>query len=98
MLSIEMQDGFNIVDFGKKVDERLDIAKQRIPPDAVVERMVDQPKVVDTNIRHFMKEFGIAIVAVILVTMVLLPFRIAIVAALAIPVVRAETQQVFVRS
>jgi multidrug efflux pump subunit AcrB len=85
MLSVEMQDGFNIVDFGKKVDERLDIAKQRIPPDAVVRRMVDQPKVVDTNIRHFMKEFAIAIIAVILVTMVLLPLRIAIVAALAIP-------------
>lgn len=86
MLSVEMQEGFNIVDFGEKVDKRLLIAGQRFPSDVLVKKMIDQPSVVNEDIKHFMKEFAIAIVAVILVTILLLPLRIAVVAALAIPV------------
>jgi len=86
MLSVEMQDGFNIVDFGDKVDQRLHAAGQRLPSDVLVKKMIDQPNVVHNDIKHFMKEFAIAIVAVILVTLLLLPFRIAVVAALSIPV------------
>lgn len=86
MLSVEMQAGFNIVEFGEKVNERLNLAKQRLPPDVRVKKIVDQPSVVDHSIRHFLKEFLIAIVAVILVMMILLPLRIAFVSALAIPV------------
>jgi multidrug efflux pump subunit AcrB len=86
IISVEMQNGFNIVEFGRKVDQRLEIAKQRIPTDVTVQKTIDQPKVVDRNINHFMKEFGIAIAAVILVTIFLLPLRVAVVAALTIPV------------
>ena len=86
MLSVEMQNGFNIVEFGKKIDERLAVASERIPADVTVKKTIDQPQVVDTNIFHFMQEFAIAIVAVILVTMLLLPLRVAMVAAVAIPV------------
>ncbi len=86
IVSVEMQDGFNIVEFGRKVDQRLALAKDRIPSDVSVNKTIDQPLVVDTNIAHFMKEFCIAIVAVILVTILLLPIRVAIVAAMAIPI------------
>lgn len=86
MLSVEMQTGFNIVEFGRKVDQRLAVAKALIPPDVMVQKTIDQPLVVDENISHFMKEFGIAIVAVILVTILLLPIRVAMVAAMAIPI------------
>ncbi len=86
MLSVEMQEGYNIVDFGKKVDERLTIAVKKIPPDVNVKKIVDQPAVVNTDIRDFMKELLVAIVAVVLVTMILLPFRIAVVAAITIPI------------
>jgi multidrug efflux pump subunit AcrB/outer membrane protein TolC len=86
MLSVEMQNGFNVVEFGKEVDERLAVACERIPADVTVKKTIDQPEVVDTNIFHFMKEFAIAIVAVILVTLLLLPLRVAMVAAVAIPV------------
>ncbi|MBU0971700.1 MAG: efflux RND transporter permease subunit [Proteobacteria bacterium] len=86
MLSVEIQNGFNIVEFGQKVDQRLDLARDRIPQDVTVKKTIDQPKVVDRDITDFMKEFGIAIVAVILVTILLLPLRVAMVAALAIPV------------
>ncbi len=86
MLSVEMQSGYNIVEFGQKVDERLDLAKKRLPSDVRVRKVVDQPSVVDHSIMHFLKEFLIAIVAVILVMMVLLPLRVALVSALAIPI------------
>jgi len=42
--------------------------------------------VVSERINDFFREFGIAIVAVILVTMLLLPMRVALVSAIAIPV------------
>jgi len=48
--------------------------------------VADQPKVVSERIGDFFREFGIAIVAVILVTMLLLPMRVALVSAIAIPV------------
>ncbi|WP_054032015.1 efflux RND transporter permease subunit [Desulfatitalea tepidiphila] len=86
LLSVEMQNGFNIVEFGHKVDQRLAVAQERIPSDVSVKKTIDQPQVVDANISHFMKEFAIAIAAVILVTMLLLPLRVAMVAALAIPI------------
>jgi len=86
MLSVEMQNGFNIVEFGQKVDQRLALAKELIPPDVVIQKTIDQPLVVDENIGHFMKEFAIAIVAVIMVTILLLPIRVAMVAAMAIPI------------
>ncbi len=86
LLSVEMQPGYNIVEFGKKVDAGLDRAKQRIPSDVSLKKIVDQPEVVAFSIEGFLHEFLIAIIAVILVTMLLLPLRVAAVAALAIPV------------
>ena len=86
LLSVEMQDGFNIVEFGHKTDVRIAAAQARIPADVKFKKIIDQPVVVGDNIHHFMKEFVVAIVAVIIVTMLLLPLRIAAVAALAIPI------------
>lgn len=86
MLSVEMQAGYNIVDFGKKVGAKLELATKRIPSDVTIQKIVDQPRVVGASIHHFLKEFLIAIAAVILVTMLLLPLRMAAVAALAIPI------------
>ena len=86
MLSLEMREGYNIVDFGREVDETIAEVSLRLPPDVQIEFMVDQPKVVEERIGHFMSEFGMALVAVIAVTLLLLPFPVATVAATAIPV------------
>src|SRR5581483_1605722 len=51
----------------------------------------DQPTVVADRVKHFIREFGIAIASVILVTMLLLPFRVALVSAVAIPVTISAT-------
>ena len=91
MLSVEMQEGNNIVEFGEAVDEKLGEVKRTFPPDLKVTLVSNQPRVVEERISHFNREFAIAIVAVILVTMLLLPWRVATIAAVAIPVTIACT-------
>ncbi|GAB3422444.1 efflux RND transporter permease subunit [Niabella aquatica] len=86
LISLEMQPGNNIVDFGKKVDASLEILKGKISPDIQVDKIADMPAAVDHSITHFLKEFAIAIFAVIIVTMLLLPFRVAAVAGATIPI------------
>jgi multidrug efflux pump subunit AcrB/outer membrane protein TolC len=86
LLSVEMLDGNNIVDFGKSLHATLKSVANSLPPDVKLDLVADQPKVVSERIGDFFREFGIAIVAVILVTMLLLPMRVALVSAVAIPV------------
>ncbi|MEE2897065.1 MAG: efflux RND transporter permease subunit [Gemmatimonadota bacterium] len=86
MLSLEMLEGYNIVDFGREVDETIAEVSTRLPPDVSIEAIVDQPKIVEERIGHFLSEFGMALVAVLAVTLILLPFPVATVAGTAIPV------------
>tara|TARA_R110000744_G_scaffold325657_1_gene431478 strand:- start:2749 stop:5946 length:3198 start_codon:yes stop_codon:yes gene_type:complete len=86
MLTVEMQPGNNIVQFGEKLTEKINEIKQQLPQDVVIDTIVDQPTVVKGSISHFMLEFVIAILAVIIVVILLLPFRVAIVSAVACPI------------
>ena len=91
LLSVEMQEGNNIVDFGKEVHASLDTLRPLLPPDLKIDFVADQPTVVADRVRGFIREFGIAIASVIVVTMLLLPFRVALVSAVAIPVTISAT-------
>ena len=91
LLSVEMQEGNNIVDFGKELHASLDKLRPLLPPDLKIDFVADQPTVVADRVKHFIREFGIAIASVILVTMLLLPFRVALVSAVAIPVTISAT-------
>lgn len=86
LISLEMQPGNNIVEFGKTVDETLQTLKGKISPDVQVAKIADMPQAVEHSITHFLSEFCIAILAVIIVTMLLLPFRVAAVAGATIPI------------
>jgi multidrug efflux pump subunit AcrB len=86
LLSVEMHEGNNIVDFGNTLRAKLKSIETTLPPDVKLDMVADQPQVVHDRIHDFFIEFGIAIVAVILVTMLLLPMRVALVSAIAIPV------------
>jgi multidrug efflux pump subunit AcrB/outer membrane protein TolC len=86
LLAVEMREGNNIVRFGKEMHQSLDQIRSQLPPDLKLDLVADQPRVVSERIGDFFREFGIAIIAVILVTMVLLPMRVALVSAIAIPV------------
>lgn len=91
LLSVEMHEGNNIVEFGKQLHETLAQMQTTLPPDVQLEFVADQPRVVSERVRDFSREFGIAIVSVILVTMLLLPMRVALVSAVAIPVTVSVT-------
>lgn len=86
LIATEMQPGNNIVAFGKKVEEKLDELKKNLPDDIKIDIIVNQPLVVEHSISHFMEEFGIAILSVIIVVMLLLPLRMASVSSIAAPV------------
>ncbi len=86
LISMEMQRGNNIVEYGKEVDEVLKQFQLELPEGVTIERIADQPEVVSDSITTFLKEMLYAIIAVILVTMILLPLRVASVAATSIPV------------
>jgi multidrug efflux pump subunit AcrB/outer membrane protein TolC len=86
LVSLEMEPGNNIVRFGTDVDHAIGKFKGTCPKDIAVAKISELPKYVNDSITNFMKEFLIAIAAVILVTMILLPFRISSVAAITVPV------------
>ena len=91
VLSIEMQSGHNITQFGDDIERTLQDTRRELPSGVTIARIADQPQVVRTSVNHFLGDFGLAIVSVILVTMLLLPIRVASVAAISIPVSIAIT-------
>ncbi|MDQ6530973.1 efflux RND transporter permease subunit [Flavobacterium sp. LHD-85] len=86
MLTVEMQPGKNIVEFGEKLRDKINEVKKELPQNVEINTIVDQPEVVKESISHFMLEFAIAILSVIVVVIVLLPFRVAMVSAVACPI------------
>ena len=86
LLSLEMQKGNNIVEYGADVDKAIDIFKKHTSSEIEVAKISELPKYVDESVSNFMHEFLIAIIAVILVTMLLLPLRVASVAGITVPI------------
>jgi multidrug efflux pump subunit AcrB len=91
ILSVQMQEGNNIVQFGEAVQRKIEEVKKLLSGDVTLTTIVNQPQMVDSNISHFIREFFLAIAAVVMVVILLLPFRIAAVAAMAIPMSVAVT-------
>ncbi|MBE5033824.1 efflux RND transporter permease subunit [Gallalistipes aquisgranensis] len=86
MLSMEMRAGFNIVEYGREVDEVLHaFIREELPSDVQVQRIADQAKVVGDSVSSFLRDLFVAMAIIILVMMVLFPLRSAIVAAITIP-------------
>ena len=85
LLAIQMHEGKNIVRAGREVEKNLNEFAGQLPKSMQLTIFVNQPQVVSKLISQFLREFLMAITAVILVVFLLLPFRIAAVAATAIP-------------
>ena len=86
IVSLEMLPGNNIVQYGDEVNKAIEKFKKQVPSDVHVGVISDMPEFVSKSIYDFLKEFAIAIIAVILVTILLLPKRVALVAASTIPI------------
>ena len=86
LLSLEMQAGNNIVEYGREVDEVLHaFIEEELPADVSVQRIADQAKVVGDSVHSFLRDLFVAMAIISVVMMLLFPLRSAIVAALTIP-------------
>ena len=87
LLSVEMKKGQNIVAMGNEIDKELEtFQREELPQEVRLFRITDQSQVVSDSVYNFLRELLIAIVAVVIVVMLLLPFRVALVAASTIPI------------
>jgi len=86
VVSVEMQEGNNIVDFADKVKDVLGDFQDTLPESVKLFTITDQGHVVGVSVEDFLVELLISIITVIIVIMLLLPWRVASVAASTIPI------------
>lgn len=72
LLSLEMQAGNNIVEYGREVDEVLHaFIEEELPADVSVQRIADQAKVVGDSVHSFLRDLFVAMAIIIVVMMLL---------------------------
>ncbi|MBO4593774.1 MAG: efflux RND transporter permease subunit [Bacteroidaceae bacterium] len=86
LLSLEMMGGNNIVQYGKDVQAVLDdFTANRLPTDVTVSRIADQCKVVEGSVADFMINLLEAMLVIVIVMLILFPWRTAVVAGVMVP-------------
>ena len=86
VLSVEMKKGRSITEMGDAIKEQLEEFQQTLPTEVTMFTITDQSKVVNDSVVSFLKELLIAVLAVVLVVILLMPMRVALVAASTIPI------------
>lgn len=86
VLSVEMKKGRSITDMGKAIKKELELFKATLPDEVSMFTITDQSKVVGDSVISFLKELLIAVGAVVIVVLLLMPMRVALVAASTIPI------------
>ena len=86
LLSLEMMEGNNIVQYGKDVQAVLDDFQQnKLPSDVTVSRIADQCKVVENSVADFMINLIESMLVIVIVMLILFPWRTAVVAGVMVP-------------
>jgi multidrug efflux pump subunit AcrB len=86
VLSIEIKDGKNVVEMGKEVEKHIAAFEQTLPDDITLFKITNQPYDVNNSVVNFLTELLIAIAGVLIAIIILLPFRVAMIAASTIPI------------
>ena len=86
LLSVEIKKGQDVSKMGSEINKKLENLKRDIPEDVKLTTITDQKKVVDDSIDNFLHELLIAISTVILVVVIIMPIRVAMVAAGTMPI------------
>ena len=86
ILSLEMLEGNNIIEYGEKVQQVIDdYIVSSLPDDVTIQCITDQSKVVDASVKDFLKNLIESMVIIILVMLILFPWRTALVAGAIVP-------------
>lgn len=86
ILFLEMLEGNNIVEYGEKVQQVIDdYIANSLPDDVTIQCITDQSKVVDASVKDFLKNLVESMVIIILVMLILFPWRTALVAGAIVP-------------
>ncbi len=87
LLSLEMIAGNNIVQYGKDVKQVLDeFQAKELPDDVHMSAIVDQSDVVGTSVSDFMINLLESMVIIVIVMLLLFPWRTALIAGITVPV------------
>ncbi len=86
LLSVEIKKGQDVSSMGAEISKKLENIKKEIPDDVKMTAITNQQKVVDESIENFLHELLIAITTVILVVVLIMPMRVAMVAAGTMPI------------
>ena len=89
IISVEMRKGYNIVAFGREVEKVLAAFRQTLPDSVQLYRITDQPKVVQKSVSSFLRDLLISMIVVIVVMLLLFPFRTALIASSGLPICTA---------
>ncbi len=71
LLAIQMYEGENVVKAGREVNKVVSQFAKELPPGMELTTLINQPEIVRKNISRFLREFLLAIIAVILVVFLL---------------------------
>ena len=86
LLSLEMKENNNIVQYGKDVQAVLDnVVDGWLPPDVTLSRITDQCQVVGDSVNDFMLNMAESMAVIIIVMLILFPWRTAVVAGMTVP-------------
>lgn len=86
VLSVSVKDGHNVVEMGRQVEKKIEEFEQIAPSDVKLFRITNEPLDVHNSVIYFLTELLIAVVAVVVAIMLLLPWRVALIAASTIPI------------
>ncbi len=86
-VGVVMLKGANIVTLGEAVDKALAAFKEKLPVGIEIDQIANQPHVVETSVREFVRSFVEALLIVLAVSFLSLGWRTGIVVALSVPLV-----------
>lgn len=86
LLSLEMNEGHNIVEYGKEVDAALQECSENVlPGDVKMTRITDLPQVVGDSVAEFLWNLLESMLIIFAVMLLLFPWRSAVVTAATVP-------------
>jgi multidrug efflux pump len=88
-IGVSMQDGANLVTFGRDLKKAMDSITAELPVGLEVTQIANQPHIVEDSVSEFVHTFVEALGIVLLVSFISLGWRTGIVVALSVPLVLA---------